>query len=250
MLKQTTLKLSLSIFLNALGAALLCVIIVMTFGAIGSKSSSDSSSSSSLTSSYSSNSSSASSVTSNSENATSTSSSTSSSMMTEKIEISTGGLIENPVGKIILGLISNLIVFGLVYSACWNEGSRDPNRIKYGHMDKFMLKGLVAGAIAIIPLIIYTIIFLIFKINNPDITATTVMEIIYRLLNMGFVVYGDGWIGNPVASFAVLLIYPLTSTLGYFAGFKQFQIMPKLVYKDNGKPKNKRQQKYYDNLKK
>lgn len=253
MLRQTTLKLSLSIFLNALGAALLSIIIILAFGSIGAKTEDVPSSSTTANSS----SAASSSVETSSSSLASTSSKSVAGANPQAIpsqiadiKVSTGGLITTTGGKILLGGISILIIFAMAYSAAWNEGNKDPNRINYGHMKKFMLKGLVAGAIAIIPFFIYTIIFLIFKLGFDNLTFTRVLEVIYRLLNMEFVIFGDGWLTNPLACFSILLIYPLASTIGYYAGFHRFQLMPRIIYKDNGKPKNKRQLKRYNELKK
>lgn len=250
MLKQTTLKLAGALFGASILGIVISIIIIFTFGGIGSHSVSQNSSSQGTSASSSVSSSANSSAASQSSSEVSSSlSTTSSTSSTPAIQYSTGGVIGNPVGKVFLGGLSILIVFSILYNTAWKEGDKDPNRIRYGHMKKFMAKGLVAGLLSIIPYIIYTTVFLIMNAAIPNTMAQLTVGVIYRVLNMQFIIIGDGWLNYPIVCYALLLIYPLASTIGYITGYKGIIIWTKIIYKDNGKT-SKRRQKYLDRLKK
>lgn len=249
MLKKTTLSLSRSLIGSSVLAIVLSIFIVLMLGGIGAKPSTSSSSTSntSAISSSSVTSSSASSASSSVSSSSAASSAATSSSAQVAFATSEGGLISYPAGRVSLGLICVLIYFGLVYSTAWREGNRDPNRVKYGHIKKFMAKGFVAGLIASIPYFIITTLFVISRASAES-TFGTVMNIIYRFVNIQYVVFGDGFLKYPICCFALLLVLPVAAELGYLAGYRNLIIITKIVYK-NQKKKDGSYRKSIKNLK-
>lgn len=230
MLKKSIIKLAGSILVSALLAALLSLVIVLSIGGIGSTSAdSVSSVSSGLAAATSSQTSSTETVSSSQTNSSSQVSTATSS--TSKTIYTVGGIIDTTAGKIVLGLLGIFITFALVYSTGWREGNKDPNKIKFGHMTKFMPKGFISGALATIPFIIYATIYLIVDANAHGTPAGITVGAIFRGLNMQYIVLNENWINYPAACYLVLLLYPLAAGLGYIMGFKNIVLMSRLVYK-------------------
>ncbi|CDZ24187.1 hypothetical protein CCDG5_1070 [[Clostridium] cellulosi] len=214
MLKKTTFKLSLSILGSFVVGFILSFFIIISLAPLGATPSSKSSSA--------------------------PTSSSSNSVSYFENEATEGGLVATTGGRIFLAAIAMLITEGAIYSSAWREGNRDPNRVKYGHMKKFMAKGFVAGLLSIIPNVILTILVLATAdLNN---IFSNVVNVIYHIVNIQFIILGDGYMKIPIACFAVLLIIPLFSGLGYISGWYHFAILPKLIYKKN-KPAPKSQSK-------
>lgn len=222
MLKQTTLKLSLSILSTSLVAVVLTFIILLTFGSIGASSkSSASSAASSLSSSVASGQGAA-----------------SAAAAGQPASGAEGGLLGSLAGKIFLGGACILITAALVYTTAWHEGNRDPNRVNYGHMRYFPAKGLVAGSLASAPYFILWLCFLISHKVWAGSAAATVFEVVFRICNLQYVVLNDSLLQQPALCFVFLLPLPLFSAAGYLAGYRRFAILPRLVYKKSkGAPK-------------
>lgn len=231
MLKKSIAKFSGSIFGSALLAAILSLLIILSLGAIGAKNVTTPAASSSGTAS------SSSAVNSTSSQLTATSSATTKSIYSE------GGIIETTAGKLFLGISGILITFALIYSTGWREGNKDPNKIKFGHMKKFMAKGFVAGAFSTIPFIIYTTVFLIVNSNANGTIPGITIGAIYRALNMQYIVFSDAWLNIPAVCYLLLLIYPIAAGIGYIMGFRGIMLISRLVYK------KKPDSKYMKNLK-
>lgn len=220
MLKKTTYKLSLSLLGTFVVCFILSFFIIISLAPLGAKQASQSSSSTTSTS--------------------STASSSSDSVSYFESEATEGGLLASTGGRIYLAAIAILITEGAIYSCAWREGNRDPNRVKYGHMKKFMPKGFVAGLLSIIPNFILTILMLATAgLGN---VLGGVVNAIYRIVNIQFVILGEGYMKIPIASIALLLVIPLVSGIGYISGYHHFEILPKLVYKHK-KPSPKAQSK-------
>lgn len=223
MLKKTTLKLSASIFGYSIVGFLLTFFIVVTFGSIGATKETTTASSSSASSA--------------SSQISSSSASASSQTKINGITYSKGGVIESPAGRSILGIICVMISEGLLYSVAWREGNRDPNRVKYGHMNKFMLKGLIAGFIAMIPDFILTIAFLMSALFAT--IPAAVINAVYRVVNLQFVIFSDKYLGYPLACIALLLVVPVFTCIGYITGWHNFALLPRIVYKSKKNQKQK-----------
>lgn len=242
MLIKTTVKLAGSLFFASIVATIISVMIILMLGGIGSKSSSASASSkvsgvssSSAAVSKSTTQSSANAGSSQSETGTvsnSSSSKTSKQTKTSSTDslYSTGGLISYAFGKFLLGVLSILITLAILYSTAWHEGTRDPNRIKYGHMQEFKLKGFVAGLLAIIPGFLITTVFFISQAVAAKNAFGILTSIIYRVMNIQYIVFSDAFLYVPAVCYLLLLITPIISELGYLAGRKNLSLMSRLVY--------------------
>jgi hypothetical protein len=233
MLKKSTIKLAGSVLGGSLIAVILSLLIVMMLGGIGAKSNTSSSSTLSGTSSAASSSAStsaaSSSAVSGQDGASSLSSETSQPVYSE------GGLISHTAGRLFLGIISILIYIAIVYNTAWQEGNKDPNRIKYGHMDKFMAKGLVAGLLASIPYAVLTTVFIVSQAISQNGTAGIVINTLYRFLNIQYIVFGDGYLNYPFLCFLLLLVLPAISMAGYIAGYHRIVFISKIIYKNQKK---------------
>lgn len=231
MLKKTTLKLAGSLFGASVLLIIISILIVLTFGGIGATSISQSSSASAGTSSMpsviASESSSASAV--SSETSSSNSIALNSTAMNSLY--STGGLISTKAGKLLIGFICILFFFCIIYGPSWSEGNRDPNRINYGHMNKFMAKGFIAGLIASIPYAILAVTFIISHFAAPESSFGTIINIIYRFVNIQYVVFGDTYLNYPIVCILLLLPLPIVAEIGYVLGFHHIVFASKIIYK-------------------
>lgn len=140
-------------------------------------------------------------------------------------------------GKIFLAALCILIFVALIYTTAWHEGDRDPNRVKYGHMPKCMSKGFVAGLLATIP---YAVLWLCFWISHAaagGTIAANVFEVVYRILNLQYVLISDAPLQMPALCILFLLPIPLISAAGYIVGYRHFALLPRLVYKNRKQTK-------------
>jgi hypothetical protein len=231
MLKKTTLKLSLSIFGATVVSVILSIIILMTIGGIGSTSSTSSSVANGASSAISSSQDVSSSSSVISSSSVSTISTSSASANLAKVLDTEGGLVSYTAGKVLLGTFCIIIFLWLMYTTAWHEGNKDPNRIKFGRMKKFMAKGLVAGLFAAIPYAILTLFFVSMHASAADTSARAIVNSIYRIFNMQYIIMGDGFTAYPVVCFLLLLLIPAFSALGYLAGYRNLSITSKIVYK-------------------
>lgn len=135
-----------------------------------------------------------------------------------------------------LGIMGILIFIALLYNTAWHEGSRDPNRVKYGHMDKFMLKGFVAGLLALIPYVILTTAFLITNSEKATSTAGIIIGILYRFSNIQYIVFSDAFTNIPIVCYLLLFVLPAASAVGYLAGYRNIVIISKILYKNQKRP--------------
>lgn len=243
MLKKTTIMLGLSVLGASFISIILSFIIVMTLGGIGAKNVKSSSSASASSSVKVSSSSTLSKQSGTTSSSLSSSTSSSATLYTE------GGLVSHTAGKVFLGVICMLVYIGIIYSSAWHEGSKDPNRVKYGHINKFMAKGFVAGLIASIPYAALTTTYLVAQAAFSKSTAGFIIDSVYRILNIQYVVFGDGFLAFPVACVLLLLVLPTMAEVGYLAGYHQFTMMSKILYK-NPKKRNGAYRKGISNLKK
>ncbi|MDR3552367.1 MAG: hypothetical protein P4L75_04505 [Clostridia bacterium] len=135
-----------------------------------------------------------------------------------------------PWAMVIFLIINLLIYTWFIYSRVWQEGSRDPNRIKFGHMNKFLGKGLVAGLLADIPFVLFYLITALSSLFNWHYTA---IHVVYVLLNMQFNYLITLLSHMPGLFFIFLIPLPLIAGVGYILGFNHISLYSKLVYKPN-----------------
>jgi hypothetical protein len=150
---------------------------------------------------------------------------------------------------VLVGVICLLIYIAILYGTAWHEGSKDPNRVNYGHMNKFMAKGLVAGLFALIPYAVLLLAFLVSSLAYAHTTCATVLNAIFRVVNIQFVLFSDSIISNPALCFLYLLPLPIISCVGYIMGYKRITLISKMIYK-NSKNRNGSERKIISNLKK
>lgn len=130
---------------------------------------------------------------------------------------------------VIVLIINVLVLCVLLYSKSYEEGFKDPNRVKYGRMDYFIYKGFVSGLLADIPFILIYLVLIIcwfFKLKFFD-----VMWIIMNIFNLQYFPSVSILKQFPIALVVTLLPIPLVSGISYILGYKQITITRKFIYK-------------------
>ena len=141
----------------------------------------------------------------------------------------TGILIKYEVASII-ALILNIFIYSmLIYNKSWEEGFRDPNRVKYGRMEKLILKGFVAGLLADIP---YVLIYIAYLVSIIIKWHSEIMWLIMNALNLQFFTLLVALKPFPAAILIIFLPLPIVSGVSYILGYKQISISRKIVYKN------------------
>ena len=155
------------------------------------------------------------------------------------------GLITNKVGNIVFSTIATLIYFMSIYNHSYEIAQKDKK--SYTPENPYMLKGLVlAVGILAVSIILYALYFVAWNfmtINEALISVSgwinNFLFIIWTFPFSGFIKLSDGvmtWYGYII----VATIPFIASSLGYFAGYKNFDLYSKflsLVYEN--KEKNK-----------
>lgn len=148
-----------------------------------------------------------------------------------------GNWLDHRAAKLVYTAAGILILFALLYSTAWREGFRDPNRVKYGHMPRFMAKGVIAGLLADIPFAVLTAAYLIMSAVNWH---ATLIRVIYMVCNIEFTfVINHFGMAAPVL-LLLLLPLPVFSQAGYYMGYRQISILSRLVYKKKPSPRVKK----------
>jgi hypothetical protein len=139
------------------------------------------------------------------------------------------GLLIKFNGILVVLLFVNIIILGmLIYTKSWDEGFRDPNRVKYGRIDKFLYKGFVAGLLADIPFILVYILLIICSLTKWN---EEIMLLVMYGFNMQFFSIIINLQHVPVALAVILLPLPLISGVSYILGYYQITISSKIIYK-------------------
>lgn len=133
--------------------------------------------------------------------------------------------------SVVLTCIIVLILWGILYGSSWHEAQRDRNRVKYGHMQKFMQKGAVAGLFATIPFLIIYILYAV-NINNSQ---NLLYYILYIIFNLPYLTFAVAFRSNALVLAVLMLPMPIVSCLGYLAGYKNITFMDKIIYKNKKK---------------
>ena len=155
------------------------------------------------------------------------------------------GLITNNVGSIVFSTIATLIYFISIYNHSYKIAQKDKK--SYTPEQPYMFKGLVlAVGIFAVSIILYALYFVAWKfmtINDALISVSgwinNFLFIIWTFPFTGFIKLSNGdmtWYGYII----VAAIPFIASFLGYFAGYKNFDLYSKflsLVYEN--KEKNK-----------
>lgn len=128
-------------------------------------------------------------------------------------------------------LLDVFFLAALVHGQTWREGLRDKNRVKYGHMEKKLHKGLVAGLVASVPGLILYILLVV----TAQSTAANGFYLTYLLFNATYFQFVVSLRFYPVILALFLLPIPLFSTIGYIQGYREIYIFRNLVYKKDKK---------------
>lgn len=139
-----------------------------------------------------------------------------------------GNWLDRTGVKLAFTAFSLLLLWWMVYSAAWNEGFRDPNRVRYGHIHTFMPKGLMAGLIAEAPLAVLTLVFTV------DLAAhwnNDWIRLIYFICHIPYVFVINHFQTAIWVLWAVVLAVPAFATVGYILGYRQIELFGRLVYK-------------------
>lgn len=150
------------------------------------------------------------------------------SLVSLLVDLSVMLIFNNPFGRMICQLLCFSASFSLVYLKAWQAGYSDRNQVKYDHIKENKLKGLYAGAIAVIPFLILSVLLVFFKITEAD----TSYLFVYRFLNPAFMPLNYSLLPPaltlreigmfPVAAAALTpLIFAVISGFAYYIGYSE-----------------------------
>lgn len=146
-----------------------------------------------------------------------------------------GMFMGHPVGEVVVAVISIFFYLSFIYSGAWNQGFKDANYVKFGHMKEQRNRGLTCGLIAMIPNLLVAGIY---YIGRYAIGGAT-----FDFINMGtrfyffpFVVPISQWVDSfpAIVAIVAVVIVP-TAFIGYRLGYIDFSLTERLVYKNMGK---------------
>ena len=144
------------------------------------------------------------------------------------------GFIVTSWGGPVYEVLAILIMGSLIYGVSWQSGFKDYNKVKFGHITKFIRKGFVAGAIADIPFLILYIVFIIsFLIKTAHDVFYNITYIVYLFFNMPYSLIIGALKNQPAFLCLFLLVLPIISGIGYILGYKDISLTGRLVYKNS-----------------
>lgn len=130
-------------------------------------------------------------------------------------------------------VLAVLLLLWMIYGAAWNEGYRDPNRVHYGHMRKFLPKGLIAGCLAEIP---FAAVTLLFGVNLAAHWNSVWIRLAYSFLHIPYIFALNHFQDAAWLLLLLILPAPVLAGAGYVMGYRQIALISRLVYKK--KPNN------------
>jgi CDP-diglyceride synthetase len=133
--------------------------------------------------------------------------------------------------NVLFTCLTALILWAVIYSSCWSEAERDRNRAKFGHMTKYMPKGVVSALFATIPFLIVYILYAFNMWKNSPVAY----YIVYLLFNIPYLSFVTAFKHNALALVLLLIPMPVAAQVGYILGYRQFSISDKLIYKNKKK---------------
>jgi len=137
-------------------------------------------------------------------------------------------------------------VFGIavycitIYTASWATAERDRNLVLYGHMQEDKLRGLKAGLYAVAPMLICTLL-LVFHTYVSFLPNW--FPVCYRLIFLPFAFIVNWMTAHPalaVLGILVCVVCPAAACYGYHNGRNLVQLLPKILYKQKPRKKNRR----------
>jgi hypothetical protein len=129
--------------------------------------------------------------------------------------------------SVLVMIIIVLITWAMLYGTGWHDGQKDRNKVKYGHMKKSMLKPLLAGLIASIPLVAVYILY-VTHIGITD--KNPLYYIIYLVFNLPYLTFVVDFRYNTMLLLILFLPIPLVTLAGYELGFRNLSVSEKIVY--------------------
>lgn len=139
-----------------------------------------------------------------------------------------GNWLDHRAAKTAYTVLAVLLLLWMIYGAAWNEGYRDPNRVHYGHMSKFLLKGLIAGGLAEIP---FAAVTLLFGVNLAAHWNSVWIRLAYFVLHIPYVFSLNHFQNAAWLMLLLILPAPALAGAGYVMGYRQIALMGRLVYK-------------------
>ena len=130
------------------------------------------------------------------------------------------------------------MVYTLVYSTAWEVGSKDNNRVSYGHLKEDLGRGLKAALLASSPWIASSLGLVLMKAGLLPYGFLA----FYRMLNSPYMAINQivlstnatvgefSWV-NILLSAALPLIAPVVAGFGYALGYRGTAVMRVLMYR-------------------
>ena len=129
------------------------------------------------------------------------------------------------------------MVYSLVYSTAWDTGTKDCNRVAYGHLRADALRGWKAAMLAAAPWLLASVGLLLMKAGVLPYGFLAV----YRMLNAPYLSLNqvllstNATVGElswwSVALSALLpLVAPAIAGFGYALGYREIAVMHSLMY--------------------
>lgn len=136
----------------------------------------------------------------------------------------------------VIVLLCSLFLLGVFpYNLLWEMGSKDENKVRYGHSRQDKWRGLKIGSMAIIPCVILYAVVVVARFGGMSDAVLSV----YRILNMPYLSYINWIVGTKLAEITVgqllallvpLLFVPAICFVAYRLGFSQFSLKEHLTY--------------------
>lgn len=133
-------------------------------------------------------------------------------------------------------LLCSLFLLGVFpYNLLWEMGSKDENKVRYGHSRFDRLRGLKIGAMACIP----AASLYVFLVAGRIFALPSALLSIYRVVNIPYLSYINWVVGTELAAVTVwqfaallvpLLFIPVVCWVSYLLGYRQFSIKEHLTY--------------------
>lgn len=120
--------------------------------------------------------------------------------------------------------VCTLFLCVMVYHYSWDTAFKDYNKVFTAPTKHYLLKGLVSGFIAIIPVMIIGLLSLL--------KVSVYLDYVYRILMAPFIYWYNAFYrsGQYIFSFCLVLVVPIVSTVAYLLGRKGIFPLKTLIY--------------------
>lgn len=157
-------------------------------------------------------------------------------------------LVDITAVQIIVTIVNVFAYCAMVSSAAWHYGNKDLNRYQFGHTEKNLKRGFWAGLIVSI----YPLFFCVGLIL-ANLGYMPYFDVVYKVGNGIFYHYYNWVAGGLVPSQLswwqlLIIILPnvitvICTTLGYYFGFKDVDVVSRFVYRRGKQPQQKNPEK-------